>query len=179
MIGYLKFELNFDPEGVQQILYYSPKVLGLDPVNNLKAKLDFLREKLDLSDDELKKIITGMPTLFQLNIKSNLQPKVEYLLEAFSNDKDKLRHTVHTLPSLLGYSLENRIKPRMQQILGMQEDPSRIKTAITLDVKKFEEWINTRKVSREYDSRIEKEERVKEIEDELVRRKAKVVRWTR
>ena len=179
MVGFLKFELNFDPKSVRQILYYSPNVLGLNPLSNVKAKIDFLCKDLDFTEDEVKKVITGMPTIFQLNIESNLLPKIEYLRNIFDDDQAKLRKIILVLPSLLGYSLENRIKPRMTQLLRIHEDPSRITVAITLTDKKFEEWFQNRVVSIQYQKRLQGEARLRDIEDEVSRRKAKVVRWTR
>ena len=81
LTGFLRYELELDPQQTKRVIFQAPQVLGLSSATLLE-KLDFLRDRLDLTVEELGLVFSKMPTLMCLGLKSNLVPKLDYLERA-------------------------------------------------------------------------------------------------
>jgi mTERF domain-containing protein len=150
VVGYLRFELDLEADGVRRILYQAPQVLSLAP-SNLQSKVDFLLQVVApgsiLGDDEdstkiLRKVIVGMPSLLYLNIEKNLEPKAEYLRSRLGSEE--LSRALNRLPMLLAYSLEKRIKPRLEMILEAGVDGGSVTVGMPKSEKDFLAWLDAR-----------------------------------
>jgi len=163
VVGYLRYELGLNADGVKRVLYQAPQVLGLDMEGNVAPKIKYLQNalfKVDLAEgggeiDEydieaqrqvVREIIVGMPTILNLSLKKNLQLKLDYLqnmLEGNTPGRKNgiLRETLLLAPALLGYSLDKRIQPRMEQIVNIGLPPSSITVGITFAEEKYQQWL--------------------------------------
>lgn len=149
VVGYLRFELGLDADGVRRILYQAPQVLSMS-TDTLERKVECLLPVIAphaIRGDEdatrgLRKLFVGMPSLLYLNIEKNLQPKVDYLCTVLG--QEGLSRALERLPMLLGYSLENRIKPRIQNILDAGIDSGSITVGIPKSDKDFHAWLEAR-----------------------------------
>lgn len=149
VVGYLRFELGLEADGVRRILYQAPQILSLATAN-LESKVDFLMQVVApgaIRGDEdstkiLRKLIVGMPSLLYLNIEKNLEPKVEYLRSRLGSEE--LCQALDRLPNLLAYSLENRIKPRLEMILDAGVDGGSLTVGMPKSEKDFLAWLAAR-----------------------------------
>ena len=163
VVGYLRYELGLNADGVKRVLYQAPQVLGLDMEGNVAPKIKYLQNalfKVDLAEgggeidgydieaqrQVVREIIVGMPTILNLSLKKNLQLKLDYLqnmLEGNTPGRKNgiLRETLLLAPALLGYSLDKRIQPRMEQIVNIGLPPSSITVGITFAEEKYQQWL--------------------------------------
>ena len=104
--------------------------------DNVKEKLDLIRNRLDLSSNELGFVFSKMPTLICLGTNTTLVPKLDYLGDKLSDENHPnnqlLKETIIKQPTLLGYSLEGRIKPRMERLIAAGVPPNKVTIGIAL-----------------------------------------------
>jgi mTERF domain-containing protein len=149
VVGYLRFELGLDADGVRRILYQAPQVLSMS-TDTLERKVEFLLPVIapqavrgdEAATTGLRKLIVGMPSLLYLNIEKNLEPKVDYLSSVLG--REGLSQALERLPMLLAYSLDKRIKPRIENILDAGIDCASITVGIPKSDKDFREWLEAR-----------------------------------
>jgi len=148
-VGYLRYELGLDADGVRRILYQAPEIVGLSSTN-LQSKVDYLfgivapdtrRDDKD-SIHLLGNLIIGMPSLLHLNMERNLEPKVSYLRSVLG--QEGLSKAIQRLPVLLAYSLEKRIEPRMEKILQAGLDGGAITVGIPKSEQSFQKWLEAK-----------------------------------
>jgi mTERF domain-containing protein len=171
-LGYLRFELQLNPEAIRRILYQSPQVISLSQ-ENLEATVQFLLDSVapnatsqynlergdGLNEESLKivqTVIAGMPSLLGLNIETSLKTKVDYFRSTMG--QEALSKTLLKTPALLGYSLEKRIQPRMEQVLQGDVDPGKIAAALVLKEQDFQEWLKRRIVEAERERKAEEQQ---------------------
>jgi mTERF domain-containing protein len=170
VVGYLRFELGLEADGVRRILYQAPQVLSLAP-SNLESKVEFLLQVVApgaIRGDEnstkiLRKLIVGMPNLLYLNIENNLEPKVEYLRSRLGSEG--LTRALDRLPMLLAYSLEKRIKPRLEMILDAGVDGGSVTVGMPKSEKDFLAWLDARVRKAQKKTSLKKKKAREAVED--------------
>ena len=139
VVGYFRFELGMNPDRVRRILYQAPQLVSLSLDNNVKVKVERLRETFGYDESEMRKLISGMPTLLLCSWDNNLSPKIDYLANIMGTDQ--LAKALLAHPSILGYSLTKRIIPRMEAALGVGIPPNSIGTGLPRSQTSFEKWL--------------------------------------
>eukprot|EP00797_Seminavis_robusta_P011379 Sro185_g080310.1 mitochondrial transcription termination (525) ;mRNA; r:39334-40908 len=106
-VGFLRYQMGFDADGVRRVLYQAPQVLGLDAEQNLTPKVIFLQRAIlgysscqtesDAQEDPdramkmTRKVILGLPTILNLSVEKNLAPKLDYLRTMLASEASVLQ----------------------------------------------------------------------------------------
>lgn len=192
VVGYLRYELGFDADGVRRVLYQTPQTMGLDMETNITPKLSFLHEIFGFSDlQQVRQLVLGMPSVLNLSVEKNLGPKIEYLQSVISssdgrnaNDQERqriLRDMILRMPALLGYSLEKRIRPRLECIVNAGLPAASITVGIPMKEYNFQRWLQKRQQEKAQSAIILSQPILppQQTEEEDRDRSSRIVHWTR
>jgi len=103
---YLKNELGLSEEIMWKITYDAGAVLGMT-ADNIRHKVEVLRNLMDLTDEDLRTIIEKQPSVLHLSADKNVSPTILNLLRSLDLSRDELKHLIVTFPGILTYSKTN------------------------------------------------------------------------
>ena len=123
---YLKNELGLSEEVMWKITYDAGPVLGMT-ADNIRRKVQVLRDLMDLTDEELRTIVERQPSVLQLSADKNLSPTILNLLRLLDFSRGELKALIVAFPGILTYSQANlRSKIRFfTHILGLSIEDTR------------------------------------------------------
>lgn len=139
---YLKNELGLSEEIMWKITLDAGSVLGMT-ADNIRHKVEVLRDLMDLTDEDLRAIIEKQPSVLQLSANKNLSPTILNLLRSLDLSRQELRHLIVSFPGILTYSKTNlKAKIRFfKLILGLTTEQCR--TAILKEPNLFKTGVHT------------------------------------
>jgi mTERF domain-containing protein, mitochondrial len=103
---YLQNEIGIPEDDMWRITQEAGSVLGMT-ANNLRRKVQLLKQLMDLTDDEIRTMIIRQPAILHLSATQNLAPTILFLQRSLDLSRNDLRDILVPLPSILGYSLSN------------------------------------------------------------------------
>ena len=103
---YLKNELGLSEEVMWKITYDAGAVLGMT-ADNIRRKVEVLRNLMDLTDEDLRTIIERQPSVLHLSADKNVSPTILNLLRALDLSRDELKYLIVSFPGILTYSKTN------------------------------------------------------------------------
>ena len=98
-------------KALTQVVTHYPTIFQLSVEENLKPRVEFLKQVCHLTDIDICRLVQNKCALpiLGLSVQDNLQPTVQLLQERLGSDKDNqsLRKVLLAHPQLLGLSLDN------------------------------------------------------------------------